>query len=104
MDVRISQSFLTSYHVQLVKEPVGGNHLHRTTFLMQHSYCLIMNHGYEQPYDWSSCITLREEWADILSNIVKCPGHIKDIEKYRIIHKSLRYFQTRLRNDQDRHS
>jgi len=43
---------------------------------------LIVNHGYELPYDWSSYITLKEEWVAILSNIVKCPGHIKDIEKY----------------------
>jgi len=50
---------------------------------MQHSYCLIVNHGYELPYDWSSYITLREECVDILSNIVKCPRRIKDIEKYK---------------------
>jgi hypothetical protein len=67
----------------LVKDPVGGNHLHKTTFLMQHPYYLIVNNGYELHYDWSSYITLKKEWAVILSNIVKCPDHIKDIEKYK---------------------
>jgi len=61
--------------------------LEETIYIEPHflcnTYCLIVNHVYELPYVWSSYITLKEEWADILSNIVNCPCRIKDIEKYK---------------------
>lgn len=61
--------------------------LEETIYIEPHflcnTYCLIVNRGYELPYDWSLYITLKEEWADILSNIVNCPRHIGKY-KYKI--------------------